>query len=79
MTKSELIGFVRKSNAGNALKLNLNKEALLKAETVTGKDETEYIALIINLAKVKMIIEGEQEVTSVCQLRDDEDEPEGSD
>ena len=73
-TKSELVGYVRKSNAGNALKLNILKSALDKAQTVEGKDGTEYVSLIMNLSKVKMIIGDEHEVTSVCQLVEIEDE-----
>jgi len=69
--KSELIGYVRKSNAGSAIKICLLKEAVDKAKTVTGKDGTEYLSLIINAAKLRMIVNGdEQEVTSVCQLID---------
>ena len=71
MTESLLVGFVRKSNAGNALKLNLDVSALNGAAKVAGKDGKEYISLIINLAKIKAIIADEHEVTSVCQLVDD--------
>lgn len=67
-TKSELVGYVRKSNAGNALKLNILKSALDKAPVVEGKDGTQYVSLIMNLSKVRMIIADEHEVTSVCQL-----------
>jgi hypothetical protein len=75
MTRSELVGYVRKSNAGNALKLNILKSAVDNAQTVEGKDGTQYVSLIMNLSKIRMIIGDEQEVTSVCQLIDeDEDE-----
>lgn len=72
MTKSELVGYVRKSNSGNALKLNILKSALENAETVEGKDGTEYVQLIMNLSKIKMIIGDEHEATSVCQLTEDD-------
>lgn len=66
--KSELVGYVRKSNAGTALKICLLKEAVDKAKTVEGKDGTQYLSLVVNLSKIKMIIGDEYEVTSVCQL-----------
>jgi len=71
MAKSELIGYARKSNLGSALKICLLKEAVDKAKTITGKDGTEYICLIINAAKVRLILNDEHEVTSVCQLFDE--------
>ena len=71
-TRSELVGYVRKSNAGNALKLNILKSALESAQTVEGKDGTKYVSLIMNLSKIKMIIGDEHEVTSVCQLMDED-------
>ena len=76
MPQSELVGYVRKSNAGNALKLNILKSALDKAATVEGKDGTEYVSLIMNLSKIKMIIGDEHEVTSVCQLIEEDEEEE---
>ena len=72
MAKSELVGYVRKSNAGSALKICLLKEAIEKAKTVEGKDGTQYVSLIVNLSKIRMIIGDEHEVTSVCQLVDGE-------
>lgn len=74
MTQSELVGYVRKSNAGNALKLNILKSAVDNAQTVEGKDGTQYVSLIMNLSKIRMIIGDEQEVTSVCQLIEEEEE-----
>ena len=76
MTRSELVGYVRKSNAGNALKLNIIKSAVDNAQTVEGKDGTQYVSLIMNLSKIRMIIGDEQEVTSVCQLIEEDDEEE---
>jgi len=73
-TKSELVGYVRKTNAGNALKINILKSALDHAKTVEGKDGTEYVSLVMNLSMIKMIIGDEHEVTSVCQLVEDEPE-----
>jgi hypothetical protein len=71
MAKSELVGYVRKSNAGQALKICILKSALDNAKPIEGKDGTQYVELIVNLSKIKMIIGDEHEVTSVCQLVDD--------
>jgi len=77
MTKSELVGYVRKSKAGNALKVNILKSAVIDAPTVKGKDGTEYVTLIMNLTKIRLIIGDEHEVTSVCQLVEDAEEDQG--
>ena len=70
MVKSELIGYLRKSNNGNALKVSISTEAFENASRYTGKDEKEYVSLIINLAKAREVMEGEREVTSVTQIVD---------
>jgi hypothetical protein len=72
MARSELVGYVRKSNAGHALKICVLKEAILNSKTVDGKDGTAYYEFIINLEKIKLIIGDEHEVTSLCMLTEDE-------
>jgi len=72
MQRSELIGYVRKSKGGNALKLNLSAEALNKAERYKSQGGEDFIGLIIHLGRVNEVIEGERECTSVCQLSDGE-------
>jgi hypothetical protein len=71
MTKSQLIGYLRKSNKGNALKMSLSTEAFDKAARYTGKDQKEYVSLIIHLGKAREVMEGKREVTSVNQLSND--------
>ena len=68
MTRSELVGYVRKSNAGNALKISILKSAFDNAQTISDKDGDGYVSLIVSLAKIRMIIGDQKEVTSVCQL-----------
>ncbi len=70
MPRSELIGYVRKSKSGQALKLSLNRDALLAADTYNSSDGQQYISLIMNADRTVAIINGEREVTSVCQLVD---------
>ena len=70
MAESQLIGYVRKSNGGGALKLSVDAEAFDKAERFSTKDGREYVQLITNIPKIQEIISGEREVTSLCQLID---------
>lgn len=74
MTRSELVGYIRKSENSNVLKLNLLKSSLDTAKTVDSKDGTEYVSLIMNLAKIRMIVGDEHDVTAVCQLIDENGE-----
>ncbi|KYK29873.1 MAG: hypothetical protein AYK23_01420 [Candidatus Proteinoplasmatales archaeon SG8-5] len=71
-TQSQLVGYVRKSRGGGALNLSIDAAAFSKAERFTGSDGREFVSLIVNLDKVQDIIEGEREVTSLCQLIDGE-------
>ena len=71
MAKSELIGYLRKSNNGNALKMSISTEAFGNATRYKGKDEKEYVSLIVNLEKAREVMEGQREVTSVSQLLDE--------
>jgi hypothetical protein len=70
VTKSELIGYLRKSNNGNALKISLSTDAFENAARYKGKDEKEYVSLIVHLEKAREVMEGQREVTSVTQLLD---------
>jgi len=66
--ESELIGYVRRSNAGGALKINISANAFEKARRYMSQDGSEYVGLVVSLDKVRSVIEGDREVTSVCQL-----------
>ena len=66
--ESKLVGYARKSKNGGALKLNLDYEAIKRSEKYTTQDGRKYVALIANMGKIQEIIEGEREVTSICQL-----------
>lgn len=68
MAQSELIGFVRKSNNGNALKLSISTDAFQNAKKYAAKDGKEYVGLIVNVDKIREIIDGNREVTSICQI-----------
>lgn len=72
MVQSELIGYVRKSRSGNALKLSISAEAFDSAQRYLSKDGKEYVGLIVNTAKVQEILEDSRDVTSVCQIVNEE-------
>lgn len=68
MVDSELIGYVRKSKTGKALKLNIAKDAFGKVETYKSQDGSEFVQLIARIDKIVEIIEDEREVTSLCHI-----------
>jgi hypothetical protein len=68
MVQSELIGYVRKSRNGNALNLSISAEAFENAQRYLSQDGKEYVGLIVNLAKVQEILDDSRDVTSVCQI-----------
>ena len=71
MTRSELLGYVRRSNNGKVLKISINKECFDKAEKYTTQDGQEYVAMVIRLDAIYQLIEGQKDVTSVTQIIDD--------
>ena len=72
VTKSQLVGYVRKSRNGGALRLSIDAEAFSKAERYSSSDGREFVSLVANVGKVRDILEDEREVTSLCQLIDGE-------
>ena len=68
MVESQLVGYVRKSRGGGALKMSIDAEAFAKAERYKSKDGREFVSLIANIDKIGQILEGDREVTSLCQL-----------
>ena len=70
MVESKLVGYLRKSQSGSALKFSIDAKAFSEAETFSTKDGREFVQLIANIPKVEEIISGDREVTSLCQLQD---------
>ena len=70
MTVANLIGFVRKSNSGNALKISLSVDAFESAERYTSSKGSEYVSLVLRLSKLWDLINGRREVISVNQIID---------
>ena len=69
--QSELMGYVRKSRNGNALKISLSVDALDSAERYLSQDGKEYIALVVNTAKIQEILDNTRDVTSVVQIKEE--------
>ena len=74
VTKSQLIGYVRKDRNGSSLRISIDREAFMRALSFNGLDGREFVSLICNADKVGQILNGEREVTSLCQLIEQEDD-----
>ena len=68
VVESRLMGFVRRSRNGGAIKLSIANEAFSTAEKYQSSDGTEYVGMVINLNKLRNLLTGEQEVTAISQL-----------
>ena len=68
MMPSLLVGYVRRSNAGGAIKLSINTNAFGDCETYTTADGQAYASLVISLSALCKVIDGERTVTTVSQL-----------
>jgi hypothetical protein len=67
-----LIGYVRKSKAGGALKVSLDLAAIDTAETFESKDGRKFVQGIINLDKAQQVIAGTREVTCMSHIHDEQ-------
>ena len=68
--KSNLVGYVRKSNAGGAIKVSINSDALSDCETYVTSDGQEYVPLVISLNALNKVLNGERVVTTISQIQD---------
>ena len=68
MMPSLLVGYVRRSNAGGAIKLSINTNAFGDCETYTTTDGQTYVSLVISLDAMRKVIDGDRAVTTVSQL-----------
>jgi hypothetical protein len=70
MDNNILVGYVRRSNAGGALKVSINTAAFADCSTYMTSDGQAYVPLVISLAALNKVLEGERAVTTVSQLQD---------
>jgi len=68
--KTNLVGYVRKSNAGGAVKVSINTEAFTECETYVTSDRQEYVPLIISVNALNKVLDGERVVTTISQMID---------
>jgi len=73
--KSTLVGYVRKSNSGKAVKLSVDVDAFSKADVYEGKDGRKFVALVVNTDNLGKVMSGEKPVTSISQMLNPDDEP----
>ena len=65
-----LVGYVRRSNAGGALKLSINTAAFADCSTYMTSDGQSYVPLVISMSALEKVLSGERAVTTVTQLHD---------
>ena len=61
---------MRKSNAGGAIKVSINSDALSDCNTYVTSDGQEYIPLVISLNALNKVLNGERVVTTISQIVD---------
>ena len=67
---STLVGFVRKSNAGRAVKLSINISSFQDCATYVTSDGQTYVQLVVSLNALTGIMDGSRAVTSINHLND---------
>ncbi len=68
--KSNLVGYVRRSKAGGAIKVSINSDAFSDCETYVTSDGQEYVPLVISLNALNKVLNGERVVTTISQIQD---------
>ena len=68
--KSNLVGYVRRSNAGGAIKVSINSDDFSDCETYITSDGQEYVPLVISLNALNKVLNGERVVTTISQIQD---------
>ena len=65
---SVLVGYVRKSNAGGAVKVSINADAFTQCRTYVTSDGQTYVPLIISINALTKVMNGERSVTTISQF-----------
>ena len=69
-SRSVLVGYVRKSNAGGALKVSINSDAFSDCSTYVTSDGQTYVPLVVSLSSLSKVLQGERAVTTISQMQD---------
>jgi len=65
---AKLMGYVRKSRNGKAIKISVAREAFESAKTYRTKNGDEYVDLVIRLEKLMEVVNGNAEVTAAVHF-----------
>ena len=65
---SRLVGYVRRSRSGHGLRVSINSEAFQACHTYETSDGQSYVPLVLSVAALRRVMEGERAVTTVSQL-----------
>ena len=69
-SRSVLVGYVRKSNPGGALKVSINSDAFSDCSTYVTSDGQTYVPLVVSLNALSKVLQGERAVTTISQMQD---------
>ena len=65
-----LVGYVRRSNAGGAVKVSINAAAFEQCATYVTADGESYVPLVISLGALERVLAGDRAVTTISQFHD---------
>jgi hypothetical protein len=65
---SQLVGYMRRANAGASIKISINKKAFENCNAYTTSDGQTYIPLVVSLSALRKVIQGERAVTTISQI-----------
>jgi hypothetical protein len=68
--RSILVGYVRRSNAGGALKISINNDAFTDCSTYVTSDGQTYVPLVVSMNALTKVLDGERAVTTISQMQD---------
>ena len=63
-----LVGYARRSNAHNSLKLSISSSAYADCTPYQTSDGQSYVTLVIPLSSIEKIVAGERSVTAISHL-----------
>ena len=69
---AQLVGYVRRSNAGAQVKISINLQALKDCNTYTTADGQTYVPLVMSRYALEKVLNGERAITTVSQIVEEE-------
>ena len=71
LNASTLVGYVRMTNTGGAIKVSINVKAFEDCTTYTTSDGEVYVPLLISANALNAVQDGERVVTTIFQQVDE--------